>query len=270
MRELPQPDRDRVSTLTALVLLTYTLIRIVVLPTFEVEFAILGLIIRFEFNTTFVMLSLAAALAAAGADWLIRSHPKFENAKSITVHWIIPGLAALGGGAILKWISAGPALWIGLIFTALLLIAVLMAEYIVVDARDPRFDAASVGLSALAHLLLVGAFFAILAADLRAAFSIPSVFLASAAVTWRLHNLNQRDRAAPQYALFISTITAQLAWGLHYWPLPPLRGALLLGLLVYLANGLSLIHQQGQLERSRIWEFATVFVIAIVIILSLT
>ncbi|NIS80270.1 MAG: hypothetical protein GTO14_08685 [Anaerolineales bacterium] len=270
MLELPQPDRDRVSTLTALVLLTYTLIRIVVLPTLDAEFAILGLIIRFEFNTNFVMLTLAALLATAGADWLIRSHPNFENGKSISEHWIIPGLAALGSGAILTRIPGGPPLWIGLILTAVLLIAVLMAEYVVVDARDPRFDTASVGLSALAYLLLIGAFFAILTADLRAAFSIPLIFIASAAVAWRLHNLNPRDRAAPQYALLMSAITTQLAWGLHYWPLPPLRGALLLGLLVYLASGLTLMHQQGRLERSRVWEFAAVFTVAIVLIFSLT
>lgn len=42
-RELPQPDRDRLSALSALVLLTYALLRVVVLPTPAVELRLLGL-----------------------------------------------------------------------------------------------------------------------------------------------------------------------------------------------------------------------------------
>ena len=39
---LPQPDRNRLSAMTALVALTYTLIRIVVLPSLQTEFEIVA------------------------------------------------------------------------------------------------------------------------------------------------------------------------------------------------------------------------------------
>jgi hypothetical protein len=268
--ELPQPDRDRVSTLTALLLLTYTLIRIVTLPSYEAEFTLLGLLIRLELNASFVMLTIAALLAAAGSDWLIRSHPAVKDGGIRPEHWVIPGLAALGTGAILIRIPEGPGLWIGLILTAALLVAVLMSEFIVLDPEDPRHDTAAIGLTALAYLLLVGALFVIRATGLRAAFAIPLPPIACGAVAWRLLRLARIRTFAFRYALLISGITAQIAWGLHYWPLPPLRGALLLGLIVYLGNGLALAHEGGMLERIRIIEFAVVGVIGIAAVLMLT
>lgn len=267
--ELPQPDRDRVSALTALVLLTYTLIRIVVLPPVETEFVLLGLVLRIEFNTRFVMLSLAAALAAAGSDWLIQSHPKVDTGLVRAKHWVIPGLAALGSGAILTRLPEGFTLWIGLALTAILLIAVLMAEFIVIDPTDPRHDMASISLTALAYLLLIGVFFTIRALDMRAAFAIPLILFVAAIVAWRLLRLDQLGRSAIRYASLIGAITAQIAWALHYWPWPPLRGAMILGLTVYLGNGMSLTHYEKKVERKRILEFMTLAVIALLAILTL-
>lgn len=267
--DLPQPDRDRVSTLTALLLLTYTLIRIVTLPSYETEFSFLGLLIRLELNASLVMLTIAAFLAAAGSDWLIRSHPAVKNGSTRPEHWVIPGLAALGTGVILVRIPEGPALWLGLILTAALLVAVLVSEFIVLDAEDPRHDTAAIGLTALAYLLLIGALFAIRATGLRAAFAIPLTFCACAAVAWRLLRLARIKTSAVRYGLLISTIAAQISWGLHYWPLPPLRGALILGLVVYLGNGLVLAHEEGNLGRIRIIEFAVVGVIGLTAVLML-
>jgi hypothetical protein len=75
--------------------------------------------------------------------------------------------------------------------------------------------------------------------------------------------------SAVRYGLLISGITAQISWGLHYWPLPPLRGALLLGLVVYLGNGLVLAHEEGNLGRIRIIEFAVVGIIGLTAVLVL-
>ena len=269
-RELPQPDRDRVSTLTALLLLTYILIRIVVLPLLETEFYLFGLVIHLEFSTGSIMLTLAAALAVAGSDWLIRSHPRIEERRVRPEHWVIPGLAAFGAGVILIRLPEGPAFWTGLILTAALLIAVLISEFIVLDPEDRRHDNAAIGLTALAYLLLIGALFAIRAIGLRAAFAIPLILLASGTVAWRLLRLAQIGNSAVRYALLISGLTAQIAWSLHYWPLPPLTGALILGLIVYLGNGLALAHEGNTLEKTRIIELAAVGLIALVAILTLS
>lgn len=242
--------------MAALVLLSYTLARLVVLPSIGAEFTLLGLLVRFEINTHLVMLALAAALTTAGAAWLLGSHPNASAQRSTAEHWVIPGLAALGVGAILSRIPLGPGLGIGLAFAAALLIAVLVAEFIVFDPTDPRYDAASLGLRSLAYLLLVGVIFTLQATDIRAAFAIPIVMACSTAVAWRLLRLGVPNLSVWRYALLIGIVTTQLAWGLHYWPTSPLQQALILGLVAYLGEGFLLAHLQDGITAARALELA--------------
>jgi hypothetical protein len=269
-RELPQPDRERLSALTALVVLAYGLIRIVVLPGVTVQFSLFGLIVRLKFDTQFFMLSLAAALAASGADWLIRSHPGFEETNAPDIdHMIVPGLAALGLGAILARVPAGAGLWIGLALAVSLLVSVLVAEYIVVDPLDPRRDIAAVGLSSLSTLLLAGAFFAIRGAGLRAVFAVPLIFLAAAAVSGRLLTFATPRAQAWMQAGVLGALTAQVGWGLHYWPVSPVQEALILTLVVYLGIGLISAHFAGKLGPSRWVEFGAIAALGLAAVIVL-
>jgi len=258
-RELPQPDRERLSALTALVVLAYGLIRIVVLPSVAVRFGALGIIVQLNFDTQFVMLTLAAALAASGADWLIRSHPGFEDTNAPDIdHMIVPGLAALGLGAILARVPAGIGLWLGLALTVGLLVSVLVAEYVVVDPLDPRRDIAAVGLSSLSILLLAGAFFAIRGLGLRAVFAIPLILVAAWAVAGRLLTLATPRGQAWLQAGVLGVLTSQVAWGLHYWRVNPVQEALVLTLVVYLGINLITVHFTGRLSPSRWLEFGAI------------
>lgn len=255
-RELPTPDRDQLSIMAALVLLSYTLARLVVLPTIGADFTFLGLLVRFEINTNLIMLTLAAALTTAGAAWLLGSHPNASAQRSTAEHWVIPGLAALGVGAILSRVPLGPGLGVGLALAAGLLTAVFVAEFIVFDPTDPRYDVASLGLRSLAYLLLIGVIFTIQATDIRAAFAIPIVMVCSSAVAWRLLRLGVPQSSVWRYALLSGFITTQLAWGLHYWPTSPLQQALILGLVAYLGEGFLLAHLQEGITAARVLELA--------------
>ena len=268
---LPQPDRNRLSAMTALVALTYTLIRIVVLPSLQTEFEIVGLFVRLDISTRTMMLALAAVITATGADWLIRSHPQYDQHQSSLEHLVIPGLAALAAGAVLTRLPEGPALWIGVPLTAILLMGVLLAEFIVNDADDPRYDFAAVLLKTLAFTLLIGVFFVIRSTSMRAIFSVPVIFLSSGAVVWRLQRLdNQEGVRALLYAGVIGWISAQIGWALHYWPVAPLRYALILGLLVYIGNGLLDIQREGEFNRARWTELVIVGSSGLLAILLLT
>jgi hypothetical protein len=255
-RDLPNPDRDQLSVMAALVLLSYTLARLVVLPTIGAEFTILGLLVRFEINTHLIMLALAAALTTAGAAWLLGSHPNASAQRSTAEHWVIPGLAALGVGAILSRVPLGPGLGVGLALAAALLVAVFVAEFIVFDPTDPRYDAASLGLRSLAYLLLIGVIFAIQATDIRAVYAIPIVMVCGTAVAWRLLRLGVPQASVWRYALLSGFVTTQLAWGLHYWPTSPLQQALILGLVAYLGEGFLLAHLQEGITPARALELA--------------
>jgi hypothetical protein len=267
---LPKPEPDRLSALTALVLLTYGLVRMVVLPSVETELEILGLFIKIEFKTQSVMLILAAALAAAGTDWLIQAHPKIHQKRASAESWVIPGMAALAVGVIIIRIQAGPPLWIGLLLGALLLVAVCTAEFIVSYVPDPRYELVANILLGLALLLLTAAFTTIYVSQVRALFAIPLIFSASFVISWRLFRLNFPTRRVWPWAILISSITSQIAIGLHYWPLSALRMSLILGLSHYLGYHLIASHLIREIDRKSMLENAVVGVVALLAILGLT
>jgi hypothetical protein len=213
------------------------------------------------------MLTLAAGLTSAGAAWLMRSHPKSDSKPSLLEHMMIPGLAALGLGSILSRAPEGATLWIGLAVAAVLLIGLLSAEFVALDAEDPRYGMASLGLRFLAYLLLVGSLFALRATALRAAFAVPIVLVATTAVAWRLLKLSVPHSSRWQYAGLIGGIVAQLAWALHYWPTPPIEGALILGLVAYVGVEVVQASLLEGITRSRAIELAVVAGVALAAIL---
>jgi hypothetical protein len=267
---LPRPDRERLSALGALVLLAITLVRVVILPTLPFEFAIAGLLIRIELNRAVVLIGLAAAVTVTGADWLARSHPRGPQGWSRLEHVIIPGLATLATGAILTRLEPGPALWIGLALAAGLLMAVLVAEFVVVDPQDPRRMTALIGLTALAQVLLTGVYFALFSLGVRAFFGIPLAFVATAAVAWRLLRLRIPESRPALYAVAIGVAVAELMWGLYYLPLAAFQPALILGLLAYLAVQATVSLLRQRLTRARTLEFAAVAALGLVGVFLLT
>jgi hypothetical protein len=268
---LPKPKSERISALTALVLLTYGLVRMVVLPTVETEIELLGLLIEIEFKTQSVMLILTAGLAAAGTDWLIQGHPERRLGERLSAeNWVIPAMAALAVGVIVIRISEGPPFWIGLLLGAILLVAVFTAEFIVSYVRDPRYEVVANLLVGLALLLLTSALITIYTQQLRALFAIPLIFIASAVVTWRLYRLNLPSIRVWPWAILSSSICSQIAIGLHYWPLQPLRVSLLLGLSLYISYRLIASHLVDKIDTSQLVENAIVGSVALIAILVFT
>jgi len=265
---LPRPDRDRAGALVALILIAYGLVRLIELPLQAIQFELFGVLIRVDFDARFVMLTLASALAASGVDWVLASHP-LRRPVGLEPR-VLPGMAALGVGAILTGLPGWPAWPIGLALGGLLIYAVLYAEFVVWDPDDPRTVTASLGLRWLGILLTVGIAFAVRAGGLRAVFSVPLLFAGTGLVCWRVLELERIRRAIWPYAVTAGWITAQLAWGLHYWPLQPIAAALLLGLAGYVSIGLGRAHLLGRAGRRTVYEFGglALAVLAAVVLLA--
>lgn len=264
---VPGIEPRKLSTLAALVLLAYGLVRVVPLPSTAVQLALFGVTLRLDLNATMVLLVLAACLAVAGTDWIIRSHPHAARLQPTFEHWIVPGLAAMALGGIVIRLPYGVGFWIGLGLSAILLLAVVQAEFIALDRQDPRFEAAAIVLRGLAWLLLAGGLFAIRIAAPRAILSLPLVFAAVTAVTWRLLRLDEPASSAWQDAGLVGIGATQIDWGLHYWPATPIRHSLLLGLLVYVMVGLILAYRERSLGRGRLIEMGLVGGLAMAAIL---
>jgi hypothetical protein len=265
----PTIEPRKLSTLAALVLLAYGLVRVVPLPSTAIRLALFGVALEIDLNATLVLLLLAASLAVAGADWIIRSHPQAAALQPTVEHWIIPGLAAVALGGIIIRLPYGAGFWLGLALAAILLVAVVQAEFIAVDRQDPRFEWAAISLRALAWLLLAGGLFAIRLGAPRAILSLPLVFAAVTAVTWRLLRLDEPASSAWLDAGLVGLAALQVDWGLHYWPATPVRHALLLGLLAYVMVALIVAYRQRSLGRMRLIEIGTVGGLALLAILLL-
>jgi hypothetical protein len=264
------PNRDRLSVLTAIILLAYALARTVQLPTRPLRAMLFGSSIGFDVNGPFVLLVLVAVLISAGADSLMRSHPELRGASLARsmVHWILPGGAALGLGLLLNRLPAGVAWWAGLGFTAVFLVLVLIAEYTVVAPDDAGFYWAALGLTVLAYAVALVFFVLLRASGARAAISATTAALISGLIALRLLLLAGAGvRESLPYAGILGLCLGECTWALNYWPAGALGTGLALLVIFYTGTGLAQQHLVGALNRRMVVEFGVVAVLALAAIL---
>jgi hypothetical protein len=255
------PDRDRLSVLTAIILLAFALARTIQLPTRPVRAMLFGSSIGFDLNGPFVLLLLVAALISAGADSLMRSHPELRGASLARsmVHWILPGGAALGLGLLLNRLPAGVGWWAGLGLAAVFMTLVLLAEYTVVAPDDAGFYWAALGLTVLAYAVAL-VFFALLrASGGRAAITATAAAVISGLIALRLLLLaGATVRESLPFAGVLGLCLGQCTWALNYWPAGPLGTGLTLLVIFYTGTGLAQQHLVGALNRRMVVEFGVV------------
>lgn len=260
------PDRDRLSILTALILLAYALARFVQLPTRQVSATLFGSSIGFNLDGPFVLLVLVAALIATGADTLMRSHPSLRGVAwyQTVVHWILPGGAALALGAGLNRLPLGWAWGAGLAVSAVFLVLVLAAEYSVADPDDSGFYWAALGLTALAYAAAL-VFFALLRASSgRAAVTATTAAIVAALISLRLLLLaGAAVRESLLYAGVMGLCLGETTWALNYWPAGAVGTGLVLLIVFYTCTGLAQQHLVGRLTRRVLIEFGVVAVLAL-------
>jgi hypothetical protein len=264
------PDRDRLSVLTAIILMAFVLARSVQLPTRPLRAMLFGSSIGFDVNGPFVLLVLVAVLIGAGADSLMRGHPALRGASLArsVVHWILPGGAALGLGLLLNRLPAGVGWWAGLGITAVFLILVLIAEYTVVAPDDPGFYWAALSLTVLAYAVALMFFALLRASGGRAAITATAAALVSGLIALRLLLLaGAGARESLPYAAVIGLCLGQCTWALNYWQAGALGAGLALTVIFYTGTGLAQQHLVGALNRRMALEFGVVAVAALAAVL---
>jgi hypothetical protein len=241
------PSRDRLSVLTAVIVLAYVIMRALPAPAEGTVF-----------SSPLLLQALIAALIGTGTDALIRSHPRFAH-RTTLIHWIVPASTALVLGAGLQLLPDGPLWWLGLASSAVGLLLVLVTEYILVCPEDARYDLAALILTGLTYTLALLLFVTL------TAYTNPSLISAligggvAAALAWRLFAFNvQSLRWAALYATLIGLTCTETLWAISYWRVSATGAALVAMLPFYLGVGLS--RQQFTHTLSpRIWvEFSLV------------
>jgi hypothetical protein len=268
----PWPDRDRLSVLTATIVLAYALARFLDLPARVWQASVFGSSIDFQIDGPFLILLCVAALISAGSETLMRSHPYLAQRPDARAfqHWILPGATALALGAALNRARDERVWWVMLGIGVLALLAVLVAEYTSVNPDDARRDAVVVLMTALTYALALTIFAVLYSLSYRAAISASLSALAATLLAWRWLTL----RAAPSkgraavYAALVGLICAETFWALTYWRLTPSAAALLVMLPFYVSLGLTQQHLAGTLTR-RVWlEYGVVSAAGLVVALG--
>src|SRR5581483_6773957 len=230
------PNSDRLGVLTAAVLLTYALTRLVNAPGLILSLQFPGFYFSYPITLGTAMTLVAAGLTATGMDWLLRGHASLQGQRTIE-HWLLPALTAFITGVVLDILPSGSVWWIGFAFGAGLLVAVCLAEYVSVDPGAPSYALASAGLIALSYALFLLFVIALHIAGARLFLLVPASFLAGGLVAFRTLHLRLSARWEFPWASGIGLVSAQLAAGLHYWPVSSLQfGLILLGPLYALTT----------------------------------
>lgn len=229
------PDIDRLSVLSAVIMLAFALSRIFALPVWQGEWEIFGTIFPLRLDLGNLVLLVVGGLAAAGVDWLIHDHPG-RKGKSTASHWLLPALAAVVIGLGLDQLPFNPYWWIGLALGGGVLIAILSAEYATVDTTDVRLPFAGVLLVATAFTLYLILVVNLALAGFRLYVLLPVIFIGSALVSLRVLHLRLNGEWTVYEALLIAWIVTQLVAALHYWPISALRiGIWMVGVLYALS-----------------------------------
>jgi hypothetical protein len=263
------PDSNRLSVLSATILLGYALTRFVTIPVWGAAFGFAGIRITLQVDFKTVVSIIVALLAAAGSNWLLKDHPSFINSgwswSRNPQHWILPALTAWVIGVPLNNLAGGPGWWIVFGMGSILLVLVFTAEYSLANPADVRQPAAMVGLTALSFSLYLLLAIALRSAGLRLYLILPALVAAAFLVCLRTLYLRLRGRWLLNWAAVIAIVIGQITIGLHYLPLSPVRFGLILLGPTYALTSLSALVAEG-----KHWhEFIAEPLIMLVIVLGL-
>lgn len=84
---------------------------------------------------------IAGAIAATGADWMLRDHPLISTHATMP-HLILPAISAGALGFPLGLLEISIEWWIIMGLGSLLIILIMIAEYISLDSKDSRYPLA--------------------------------------------------------------------------------------------------------------------------------
>jgi len=215
------PDSNRLSVVSATILLVYAVSPFMIMPESELTLRIFGIEFYFSLNFSTLLSILVAVMAAVGADWLLRQHPKYTQRDSLQ-HWIIPGFTAWAIGIPLRNLELSLEWWAVFGFGGLLLILVFIAEYLVVDVTDAGNTLATIGLTAASFALFLILAISVRNAGLRLYLILPALVVSMALVSLRTLYLRLGGRWCFSWSFVVAVVIGHFVVGFHYWPLEPL------------------------------------------------
>jgi hypothetical protein len=255
------PDTNRLSVLVSAILLTYALSPYVDTAGREWNLVLPGLVFTFQFNLSQTISLLAAMMAAAGMDWLVRGHPRLGSTRTLQ-YLLIPALTTWAIGLPLNTLQVGTQWWVVFAMGGILLILVFIGEYISVDLTDARHVPATVGLTAVSFALYLILAVVTQKAEMRLYLMLPLLVLPLILVSLHTLYLRLGGRWCFIWAISIGLVTGEFAAGLNYLPIKPLTFGLLVLGVAYALTSLA-----GSIEEEHTWRTVWIEPVIMLVIL---
>lgn len=253
------PDYNRLSIISAVIILAYALVPFVEIPTQTLAIRFPWVVFNVEFNFVTIVSILVAILAAFGSDWLIQTHPG-KNERSIWQHGLVPALTAWVIGVPLSFLETGIEWWAVVGLGGLLLVFVLVAEYLVVDPNSPAHLPASLGLTVISFALFLVLAIALQSSGVRLFLILPALTITLFFLVARSIYLRTFGNWHWYWAAGIAFFVGQIVLGLHYLPVKPLSFGLTIVSIAYPLTLLVIAYLEKKRGISLFAEPATLFI----------
>jgi len=269
---IPRLNRDRLSVLIALILLTSVLFRFVQLPQVTRRFHLLGSPLEVNLTGGGLLVVLVAGLAAMGARYILAAHPDAPDRlpRPLVFSWVLPGL--LGGmAAYLVELAPTEVVWGGGLLLAMVLIGLAVAtEFAALSPRHPAATRARLGLNILAYLLALVFFYLIYRTRARSLVTATEVTLVAFLIALDLLGVAEtRAARVILYSAVVGLVVGEATWALNYWRLDNWTASLLLLLFFYLATGIAQQYLLDRLKPAVLLEFGLVTAAVLTLVLVL-
>ncbi len=265
-------DIRHLNILSATILLVNAISRFVDIPSRGFRLTVGNVQWAVEINGRLPFMLLLALLVVVGSEYIFRSHPLLAGPQarkySTVRHWILPGMAALGGSAAMSLFPSGPRWWLGLTAVTALLSLSVVGEYFVIDREEAHYDLAAVGLNILGLTLLAIILSALHASESRLAFALPLIAILVWAIAMRLMDLSGPLFSANRYfPLGIGLLVSELALPLFFLPLSSVTFGLLLTLATHTCVGIAQARVKEKNYRSVVLEYLFIDGLAVIILI---
>jgi Protein of unknown function (DUF5656) len=274
-RELPTTPidfRDRISTVTWLLVFGLGVSLLSALPTITFQVNALGSPISLTFANTAMAATFLAILAAAGADSVVSIHPQFLLAKGWRRQrnwpfWALPMALMIISTFVLPLAPKGLIQVLGILLSGGLLSIAFFCLYATVERGQGGFRRARLVLDALVYGSALLLFLFVYQTRTRSLLSATLVALTATLLTVEiLRSIIEERRTVLTYAAIIGLILGQVTWALNYWVLPGLTGGLLLLLIFYILVGIAQHGLQERLTQRVLLEFILFALVALILI----
>lgn len=211
-------------------------------------------------------------LACAVVDGIMQDHKRLAGSglTGTMPFWVLPALLILAAFSLFEGLVGPLQRVLGLAAAALGVGLVVIAQLHTLDARDPWFGLARLGLNAVAYGLALTTYILVHILPSRGMVAVPLIAAISTLLALELFaGPRPRNRRRWGSAALVGLMMAEGAWVLGPGVVPPLVAGFLLLVVFYALTGILQQHFWGRLRRHVVIEFLAVAAVALAVLLSL-